>query len=144
KELNVCRRELKTFRKELDNLVDQMTEMGTEVVDAKNKVSVYARRLTEMEQELSTTQEVNIDLQEQLRMTTEKQKQTQSSTVQAMKNMQNELGKVLSDSGSLRSTLVELETRQDKCEGKVVEMISNTKEYANLLEEAQTTIQTLR
>lgn len=144
KELDVCRRELKTFRKELDNLVDQMAEMGTEVVDAKNKVSVYSRRLNEVEQELNSTQELNVNLQEQLRNSLEKQKQANSSTTQAMKQMQTELGRVASDSGALRSNLVELESRQEKCEGKVVEMISNTKEYADLLEEAQTTIQTLR
>ncbi|KAF9355508.1 hypothetical protein BGX34_010427 [Mortierella sp. NVP85] len=144
RELDVCRRELKTFRKELDNLVEQMAEMGTEVVDAKNKVSVYSRRLNEVEQELNSTQELNVNLQEQLRNSLERQKQANTSTTQAMKQMQTELGRVVSDSGALRSNLVELESRQEKCEGKVVEMISNTKEYANLLEEAQTTIQTLR
>ncbi|KAG0205243.1 hypothetical protein BGX28_003104 [Mortierella sp. GBA30] len=144
KELDGCRRELKLFRKELDGLVEQMSEMGTEVLDAKTKVSVYSRRVNEVEQELTTTQELNVNLQEQLRVTLEKQKQTQTSTAMAMKNMQSELGKVVSDSGTIRSTLEELETRQDKCEGKVVEMISNTKEYAQLLEEAQTTIQTMR
>ncbi|KAI1320091.1 hypothetical protein EDD11_002063 [Mortierella claussenii] len=144
KELDGCRRELKTFRKELDSLVEQMAEMGTEVMDAKTKVSVYSRRLNEVEQELNSTQELNVNLQEQLRVTLERQKQTQSSTAQVVKNMQNELGKVVSDSGTIRSTLEELESRQEKCEGRVVEMITNTKEYAQLLEEAQTTIQTLR
>ncbi|ORZ27593.1 hypothetical protein BCR41DRAFT_299604, partial [Lobosporangium transversale] len=144
KELDGCRRELRMFRKELDGLVDQMAEMGTEVMDAKNKVSVYSKRLNEVEQELNSTQELNVDLQEQLRIAMERQKQAQSSTAQVVKNMQSELGKVLSDSGTIRSTLEELENRQEKCEGKVVEMISNTKEYAQLLEEAQTTIQTLR
>ncbi|KAI7829815.1 hypothetical protein BC939DRAFT_322437 [Gamsiella multidivaricata] len=144
KELDVCRRELKTFRKELDSLVEQMADMGTEVMDAKNKVTVYSRRLTEVEQELNSTQELNVNLQEQLRTAMEKQKQTQSTTAQVVKNMQSELGRVVSDSGVIRSTLEELEGRQEKCEGKVVEMISNTKEYAQLLEEAQTTIQTMR
>ncbi|KAG0006798.1 hypothetical protein BGZ80_005131 [Entomortierella chlamydospora] len=118
--------------------------MGTEVLDAKNKVSTYSRRLNEVEQELNSTQELNVNLQEQLQVALEKQKQTQSTTAQAVKIMQNELGRVVSDSGTLRSTLVELENRQEKCEGRVVEMISNTKEYAHLLEEAQTTIQTMR
>ncbi|KAF9959974.1 hypothetical protein BGZ72_008303 [Mortierella alpina] len=144
KELDGCRRELKMFRKELDGLVEQMNEMGTEVLDAKTKVTVYSRRLNEVEQELTVTQGLNVDLQEQLRVTLERQKQTHSSTAMAMKSMQSELGKVLSDSGTIRSTLEELENRQDKCEGRVVEMMSNTKEYAHLLEEAQTTIQTMR
>ncbi|KAF9100310.1 hypothetical protein BGX29_006718 [Mortierella sp. GBA35] len=144
RELDGCRRELKMFRKELDGLVEQMTEMGTEVLDAKAKVSHYSRRLNEVEQELGATQELNVNLQEQLHVAVEKQKQAQSSTAQAVKNMQSELGKVISDKGTILSTLEELENRQDKCEGRVVEMMTNTQEYAQLLEEAQTTIQTLR
>ncbi|KAH7053880.1 hypothetical protein BKA57DRAFT_390922, partial [Linnemannia elongata] len=144
RELDGCRRELKMFRKELDSLVGQMTEMGTEVLDAKAKVSHYSRRLNEVEQELGATQELNVNLQEQLHVAVEKQKQAQSSTAQAVKNMQSELGKVISDKTTILSTLEELENRQDKCEGRVVEMMTNTQEYAHLLEEAQTTIQTLR
>ena len=144
RELDGCRRELKMFRKELDSLVGQMTEMGTEVLDAKSKVSHYSRRLNEVEQELGATQELNVNLQEQLHVAVEKQKQAQSSTAQAVKNMQSELGKVISDKTTILSTLEELENRQDKCEGRVVEMMTNTQEYAHLLEEAQTTIQTLR
>ncbi|KAK3844135.1 MAG: hypothetical protein J3R72DRAFT_365937, partial [Linnemannia gamsii] len=142
RELDGCRRELKMFRRELDGLVEQMTEMNTEVLDAKSKVSHYSRRLNEVEQELGTTQELNVNLQEQLHVAVEKQKQAQSSTAQAVKNMQSELGKVISDKTTILSSLEELENRQDKCEGKVVEMMTNTQEYAHLLEEAQTTIQT--
>ncbi|KAF9925807.1 hypothetical protein FBU30_004482 [Linnemannia zychae] len=144
RELDGCRRELKMFRKELDGLVEQMTEMGTEVLDAKAKVSHYSRRLNEVEQELGATQELNVNLQEQLNFAVEKQKQAQSSTAQAVKNMQSELGKVLLDKSTILTTLEELENRQEKCEGRVVEIMSNTQEYAQLLEEAQTTIQTLR
>ncbi|KAG0277136.1 hypothetical protein BGZ96_003004, partial [Linnemannia gamsii] len=144
RELDGCRRELKTFRKELDSLVGQMAEMGTEVLDAKSKVSHYSRRLNEVEQELGATQELNVNLQEQLHVAVEKQNKAQSSTAQAVKNMQSELGKVISDKTTILSSLEELENRQDKCEGKVVEMITNTQEYAHLLEEAQTTIQTFR
>lgn len=144
RELDGCRKDLKSFRRELDGLVEQMSDMGTEVLDAKTKVSVYSRRLTEVEQELNATKELNVDLQVQLQSALDKQKQSQSSTAQVVKNIQSDLGKVLSDSGTIRSTLEELENRQVKCEDKVVEMISNTKEYAHLLEEAQETIQTLR
>lgn len=44
----------------------------------------------------------------------------------------------------MRMTLEELESRQIKCEGKVFEMMTNTREYAQLLEEAQDTIHNLR
>ncbi|KFH72587.1 hypothetical protein MVEG_02876 [Podila verticillata NRRL 6337] len=144
RELDSCRRDLKTFRQELDELTEQMAEMGAEMMDAKIKVNSYARRLGEVEQELATTQELNVNLQVQLENALHRQKQTHSSTTQAVKLIQSDLGKVFSESDTMRMTLEELETRQIKCEGKVFEMMTNTREYAQLLEEAQDTIHNLR
>ncbi|KAF9401508.1 hypothetical protein BGX21_001488 [Mortierella sp. AD011] len=144
RELDACRQELKSFRKELDELSEHMTEISTEMFDAKSKVNSYARRLGEVEQELASTQELNVNLQLQLDNALQRQKQTHSSTTQAVKMIQSDLGKVFSDSDTMRMTLEELETRQMKCEGKVMEMMTNTREYAQLLEEAQETIHTLR
>ncbi|CAO3569988.1 unnamed protein product [Mortierella alpina] len=144
KELDTCRNELKIFRKELDELSEHMSEISAEMMDAKSKVNSYARRLGEVEQELAATQELNVNLQIQLDNALKKQKQTQSSTTQAVKMIQSDLGRVFSDSDTMRLTLEELEARQMKCEGKVVEMMTNTREYAQLLEEAQETIHTLR
>ncbi|KAF9113012.1 hypothetical protein BGX27_002364 [Mortierella sp. AM989] len=144
RELDACRQELKSFRKELDELSEHMTEISSEMFDAKSKVNSYARRLGEVEQELASTQELNVNLQLQLNTALQKQKQTHSSTSQAVKLIQSDLGKVFSDSDTMRMTLEELETRQIKCEGKVVEMMTNTREYAQLLEEAQETIHALR
>ncbi|KAG0038922.1 hypothetical protein BGZ82_010406 [Podila clonocystis] len=144
RELDSCRRDLKTFRQELDELTEQMAEMGVEMMDAKIKVNSYARRLGEVEQELATTQELNVNLQVQLENALHRQKQTHSSTTQAVKLIQSDLGKVFSESDTMRTTLEELESRQIKCEGKVFEMMTNTREYAQLLEEAQDTIHNLR
>ncbi|KAF8938983.1 hypothetical protein BGZ58_010983 [Dissophora ornata] len=144
KELDTCRQELKAFRKELDELSEHMAEISAEMFDAKSKVNSYARRLGEVEQELASTQELNVNLQIQLDNTLQKQKQTHSNTTQAVKLIQSDLGKVFSESDTMRLTLEELETRQMKCEGKVIEMMTNTREYAQLLEEAQETIHTLR
>ncbi|KAF9956125.1 hypothetical protein BGZ65_002947 [Modicella reniformis] len=144
KELDSCRQELKAFRKELDELSEQMSEISTEMFDAKAKVNSYAKRLGEVEQELAATQELNANLQHQLDTALQKQKLTHTSTTQAVKMIQSDLGKVFSDGDSMRSTLENLETRQIKCEGKVIEMMTNTREYAQLLEEAQETIHTLR
>ncbi|KAG0351610.1 hypothetical protein BG005_008912, partial [Podila minutissima] len=144
RELDSCRRDLKTFRQELDELTEQMAEMGAEMMEAKIKVNSYARRLGEVEQELATTQELNVNLQVQLENALHRQKQTHSSTTQAVKLIQSDLGKVFSESDTMRLTLEELESRQIKCEGKVFEMMTNTREYAQLLEEAQDTIHNLR
>lgn len=95
RELDSCRRDLKTFRQELDELTEQMAEMGAEMMDAKIKVNSYARRLGEVEQELATTQELNVNLQVQLENALHRQKQTHSSTTQAVKLIQSDLGKVM-------------------------------------------------
>jgi len=94
RELDSCRQELKSFRRELDELSEQMAEMGAEMVEAKTKVNSYARRLGEVEQELSATQELNVNLQVQLENALQKQKQTHSTTTQAVKLIQSDLGKV--------------------------------------------------
>ncbi|KAF9098798.1 hypothetical protein BGX23_005149 [Mortierella sp. AD031] len=144
RELDTCRQELKTFRKDLDQLSEHMTQISAEMFDAKNKVNSYARRLGEVEQELVSTKELNVNLQVQLDNALQKQKQTQSSTTQVVKMIQSDLGRVFSDRDTMRLTLEELEARQMHCEGKVVEMMTNTREYAQLLEEAQETIHTMR
>ncbi|KAF9586039.1 hypothetical protein BGW38_010241 [Lunasporangiospora selenospora] len=144
KELDTCHVELKAFRKELDELTEQMTEMGVEMIAAKNKVNSYARRLGEVEQELARTRELNVNLQIQLENALQKQKQTHTNTAQAVKLIRSDLGKVVEESGTMRMSLEELESRQVKCEDKVVEMMTNTREYAQLLEEAQDTIHSLR
>ncbi|KAF9970151.1 hypothetical protein BGZ73_007249 [Actinomortierella ambigua] len=144
RELDMCRKDFKTFRSELDELTEQMSEMASEMMEAKNKVNTYARRLGEVEQELASTQELNVNLQIQLENALQKQKQSHSTTTMAVKSIQSDLGKVFSESDSMKQTLEELESRQFKCEGKVTEMITNTREYAQLLEEAQDTIHSLR
>ncbi|KAG0293552.1 hypothetical protein BGZ96_002659 [Linnemannia gamsii] len=144
RELDTCRQELKTFRKDLDQLSEHMTQISAEMFEAKNKVNSYARRLGEVEQELVQTKELNVNLQAQLDNALQKQKQTQSSTTQVVKMIQSDLGRVFSDRDTMQLTLEELETRQMQCEGKVVEMMTNTREYAQLLEEAQETIHTMR
>ncbi|KAG0224997.1 hypothetical protein BGW42_004729 [Actinomortierella wolfii] len=144
RELDMCRKDFKAFRSELDELTEQMSEMAAEMLEAKNKVNAYARRLGEVEQELASTQELNVNLQVQLENALQKQKQSHSTTTMAVKSIQSDLGKVFSESDSMKQTLEELESRQVKCEGKVTEMLTNTREYAQLLEEAQDTIHNLR
>ncbi|KAF9921197.1 hypothetical protein FBU30_008811 [Linnemannia zychae] len=144
RELDTCRHELKVFRKDLDQLSEHMTQISAEMFDAKNKVNSYARRLGEVEQELVSTKELNVNLQAQLDGALQKQKQTHSNTTKAVKMIQSDLGRVFSERDTMRLTLEELEARQMHCEGKVVEMMTNTREYAQLLEEAQETIHTMR
>ncbi|CAG8493293.1 23149_t:CDS:2 [Dentiscutata erythropus] len=123
KELDTARRELKRFRKELDNLSGQMSDMAEDMWESRNKVNTYAKKLTEVEQHLADTQEMNVNLSIQLEKSLSSQK--------------------LSKNEHLRASINELENRQVKCEGKLSEMMVSAQEYAHLLEEAQDTIHSL-
>ncbi|CAG8692204.1 41211_t:CDS:2 [Gigaspora margarita] len=123
KELDTARRELKRFRKELDSLSGQMSDMAEDMWESRNKVNTYAKKLTEVEQHLADTQEMNVNLSIQLEKSLSSQK--------------------LSKNEHLRASINELENRQVKCEGKLSEMMVSAQEYAHLLEEAQDTIHSL-
>uniref|UniRef100_A0A1D1XF22 SWI5-dependent HO expression protein 3 n=1 Tax=Anthurium amnicola TaxID=1678845 RepID=A0A1D1XF22_9ARAE len=143
KELEAARRELKRFRKELDNLTGQMNDMAEDMWESRNKVSTYAKKLVDVEQHLSDTQEMNVNLSIQLEKSLSSQKVSSATTTQIVKMIQADLGRVVLENEHLRASINELENRQVKCEGKLSEMMVSAQEYAHLLEEAQDTIHSL-
>ncbi|CAG8483711.1 6298_t:CDS:2 [Ambispora gerdemannii] len=143
KELETARRELKRFRKELDSLTGQMNDMAEDMIDSRSKVNTYAKKLAEVEQHLTDTQEMNVNLSIQLEKSLSSQKISSATTTQIVKMIQADLGRVVLENEHLRASINELESRQGHCEGKLDEMIVNAQEYAHLLEEAQDTIHSL-
>ncbi|CAG8719617.1 6268_t:CDS:2, partial [Racocetra fulgida] len=143
KELDTARRELKRFRKELDSLSGQMSDMAEDMWESRNKVNTYAKKLTEVEQHLADTQEMNVNLSIQLEKSLSSQKISSATTTQIVKMIQADLGRVVLENEHLRASINELENRQVKCEGKLSEMMVSAQEYAHLLEEAQDTIHSL-
>lgn len=143
KELDTARRELKRFRKELDNLSGQMNDMAEDMWESRNKVNTYAKKLVDVEQHLAETQEMNVNLSIQLEKSLNSQKISSATTTQIVKMIQADLGRVVLENEHLRSSINELENRQVKCEGKLSEMMVSAQEYAHLLEEAQDTIHSL-
>ncbi|KAF0419079.1 hypothetical protein F8M41_007199 [Gigaspora margarita] len=143
KELDTARRELKRFRKELDSLSGQMSDMAEDMWESRNKVNTYAKKLTEVEQHLADTQEMNVNLSIQLEKSLSSQKLSSATTTQIVKMIQADLGRVVLENEHLRASINELENRQVKCEGKLSEMMVSAQEYAHLLEEAQDTIHSL-
>lgn len=143
KELDTARRELKRFRKELDTLTGQMNDMAEDMWESRNKVNTYSKKLVEVEQHLSDTQEMNVNLSIQLERSLSSQKLSSATTTQIVKMIQADLGRVVLENEHLRASVSELENRQVKCEGKLSEMMVSAQEYAHLLEEAQDTIHSL-
>jgi chromosome segregation ATPase len=143
KELETARRELKRFRKELDGLQGQMNDMAEDMLESRSKVNTYTKKLSEVEQHLVETQEMNVNLSIQLEKSLSSQKISSATTTQIVKMIQADLGRVVLENEHLRARVNELESRQSQCEGKLGEMMVSAQEYAHLLEEAQDTIHSL-
>ncbi|SAM04687.1 hypothetical protein [Absidia glauca] len=90
-ELNQARRELSKFRNEMDGLSGQLNDMASEMVESRARVSVYAKRLAEVEHKLTTTREMNTNLQALLEKALTSQKQSTSTTSHLVKNIQSDL-----------------------------------------------------
>ncbi|RCI05853.1 hypothetical protein CU098_013376 [Rhizopus stolonifer] len=142
-ELDQARRELNKFRKEMDGLSAQLNDMASEMVDSRQKVSIYAKRLAEVEQKLASTREVNTNLQCLLDKALTSQKQSSSNTTHLVKNIQMDLARVMAENEQLRARIAELEHQQVECEEKLAAMVIQAQEYATRLEQAQDTIHSL-
>ncbi|ORZ17238.1 hypothetical protein BCR42DRAFT_351437 [Absidia repens] len=142
-ELNQARRELTKFRNEMDGLSGQLNDMASEMVDSRDRVSLYAKRLAEVEHKLTTTREMNVNLQALLEKALTSQKQSSSTTSHLVKNIQSDLVRVVAENDQLRSRIAELEHQQIECEERLSTMVAQAKEYASLLEQAQNTIHNL-
>ncbi|KAG0165496.1 hypothetical protein DFQ28_008634 [Apophysomyces sp. BC1034] len=142
-ELDQARRELTKFRKEMDGLSAQLNDMASEMVDSRAKVSMYAKRLAEVEHKLATTRDMNSNLQALLEKAMTTQKQSSSNTSHLVKNIQTDLSRVVAENDQLRSRIAELENQQIETEERLLGMVAQAKEYASLLEQAQDTIHSL-
>ncbi|ORZ25199.1 hypothetical protein BCR42DRAFT_363206 [Absidia repens] len=142
-ELNQARSELDKFRNEMDGLSGQLNDMASEMVDSRSRVSLYAKRLAEVEHKLTLTREMNADLQILLEKALASQKQSSSTTSHLVKNIQSDLIRVVSENDQLRGRIAELEHQQVECEERLSAMVEQAQEYASLLEQAQNTIHML-
>ncbi|KAI8089693.1 uncharacterized protein BX664DRAFT_280827 [Halteromyces radiatus] len=142
-ELNQARQELTKFRNEMDVLSGQLNDMAAEMIDSKSRVSLYAKRLAEVEHKLTTTREMNTNLQSLLEKALTSQKQSSSTTSHLVKNIQADLLKVITENDQLRARIAELEHQQQECEERLSTMVAQAQEYASLLEQAQNTIHNL-
>ncbi|CAO3586120.1 unnamed protein product [Absidia cylindrospora] len=127
----------------MDGLSGQLNDMASEMVDSRDRVSLYAKRLAEVEHKLTTTREMNVNLQALLEKALTSQKQSSSTTSHLVKNIQSDLVRVVAENDQLRSRIAELEHQQIECEERLSTMVAQAKEYASLLEQAQNTIHNL-
>ncbi|KAI9491902.1 hypothetical protein BDB00DRAFT_831112 [Zychaea mexicana] len=139
-ELDQARRELTKFRREMDGLSAQLNDMASEMVDSRARVSMYAKRIAEVEHKLATTREMNANLQALLERALASQKQSSSNTSHLVRNIQADLTRVVKENDQLRARIADLETQQVESEEQLAVMVAQAKKYAALLEQAQDTI----
>ncbi|KAI9287917.1 hypothetical protein BC943DRAFT_179519 [Umbelopsis sp. AD052] len=139
-ELDEATRELTRFHKEMESVSVQLNDMAAEMAESQSKVGVYSKRLAEVEHSLTTTQEMNVNLQILLEKALNSQKQSNASTNHVVRNIQSDVSKVLNENNRLRNRINELEEYQTHCEKKLVKLVDQSKEYAHLLQQAQDAI----
>ncbi|CAO3639000.1 unnamed protein product [Cunninghamella echinulata] len=127
----------------MEQLSGQLNDMAAEMVDSRARVSLYAKKLAEVEHKLTTTREMNSNLQLLLDKALTSQKQSSSTTSHLVRNIQMDLSRVVTENDQLRNRIGELEVQQRECEERLSSMVEQAKEYASLLEQAQNTIHSL-
>lgn len=101
-------------------------------------------QLAEIEQDLTATEEVNVNLQVLLERAVKTQKESDVFATQAIRNMYSDLASVVYENSQLQGRLVSIENHQREQEGSVHDVIKRMFEYTQMLEQAQGTIHMLQ
>ncbi|KAI9264330.1 hypothetical protein BDA99DRAFT_559603 [Phascolomyces articulosus] len=139
-----AKEELLRFRNEMDGLAQQIDGMEIDLKDSKDRVCTYTDKLVEIEDDLTSTQEVNVDLQVLLENAVKTQKESDGKTTHMIRNMHSNLANIVYENSQLQERLASLALHQEKYHGNVVDVGERMREYAHMLEQAQGTIQFLQ
>lgn len=108
----------------------------------KNKYLIVI--IAEIEQDLTATEEVNVNLQVLLERAVKTQKESDVFATQAIRNMYSDLASVVYENNQLQSRLVSIENNQREQKGSVHDIVKRMFEYTQMLEQAQGTIHMLQ
>ncbi|CAO3662627.1 unnamed protein product [Rhizopus microsporus] len=100
--------------------------------------------IAEIEQDLTATEEVNVNLQVLLEKAVKSQKESDVCATQTIRNMYTELASVVYENNQLQSRLASLESHQREQVGNVYDITRRMQEYTHMLEQAQGTIHMLQ
>lgn len=137
REMEQAREELAEFRRNMDGLLKQMDGIAVDLEKSKDRVS-------EIEQDLTATEEVNVNLQVLLERAVKTQKESDVFATQAIRNMYSDLASVVYENNQLQGRLKSIETHQKEQKGSVHDIIKRMFEYTQMLEQAQGTIHMLQ
>ncbi|KAG1497440.1 hypothetical protein G6F45_012031 [Rhizopus arrhizus] len=134
KELYQVKEDIVKFKNELNGLAEQMDGMELDLNLSKNRVQ-------EIEEDITATQEVNVNLQVLLERAVDKQKETDVHATRTMKHIHSNLANVVQETDQLRGRLTSIANYQRQQQGNVVDVAERIREYGQLLEEAIHSIQ---
>lgn len=137
REISQVREDILRFRTEMNGLAKQMNGMEVDLNDSKDRVR-------EIEKGLTATQEVNVNLQVLLEKAVNKQKETDVYATRAMRHIHTNLANVVHETGQLRGRLITIANYQKQHQGSVDDVAERIREYMQMLEQAQGTIQSLQ
>ncbi|ORE11982.1 hypothetical protein BCV72DRAFT_300315 [Rhizopus microsporus var. microsporus] len=134
RELYQIKKDIIKFKNELNGLARQMDGMEVDLNVSKNRVQ-------EIEEDITATQEVNVNLQVLLERAVNKQKETDVYATREMKNIHSNLANVVYETGQLRWRLTSIANYQRQQQGNVIDVAERIREYSEMLEEAIQSLQ---
>ncbi|KAI8993305.1 hypothetical protein BDB01DRAFT_775837 [Pilobolus umbonatus] len=137
KEISQVREDILRFRSEMNGLAKQMNGMEIDLNYSRNRVR-------EIENGLTATQEVNVNLQIMLENAVDKQKESDVYANQTMKHLYTNLATVVHETKKLRGRLTTIADYQRHYQGNATDVAERIREYSKMLEQAQGTIQSLK
>ncbi|CAO3679721.1 unnamed protein product [Rhizopus stolonifer] len=132
-----AREDMAEFKKNMAMLVEQMNTISTDLENSKDRVS-------EVEHDLTITQEVNVNLQVLLEKAVKTQRESDTTATQTIRNMYSKLTLVVYENKQLQGRLTLLEKHQKTQQGNVHHAAKRIDEYTQMLEQAQGTIHLLQ
>ncbi|KAI9322585.1 hypothetical protein BX666DRAFT_1896540 [Dichotomocladium elegans] len=132
-DIEQAKEDLLRFRSEMDGLAKQLDGMTTDLEAHKDRVS-------EIDHDLTTTQEENVDLQVVLENAVKMQRESDGRTTYVIRRMHSNLANVVFESRQLQDRIASLAQHQVKHQGHVEDVGEKMREYVQMLEQAQGTL----
>ncbi|KAI8336693.1 hypothetical protein BC941DRAFT_427806 [Chlamydoabsidia padenii] len=136
-DMETARSQLATFRLKMEGLATQINGITDHLHESKNRVH-------EIEQDLTETQEDNVNLQVLLERAVESQKESDVFATQAIRSIHSDLNLVVLENNELQERLSSIEYMQREHKGNAHDTVARLREYVYMLEQAQDTIQIMQ
>ncbi|KAI8979401.1 hypothetical protein BDF20DRAFT_502919 [Mycotypha africana] len=137
KEIEQIREGISQFKGDMSILERQMISMELDLKHSKNRV-------LKVEEGLTVTQEVSVNLQILLEKSLQKQKKADKYATRTMQRIFSNLSTVVHETNRLKGKMIAIANHQKKRQGSADIIADRIREYMEMLEQAQETIHSLK